>query len=198
MPQLFVSSVATPTGLAAWRPTTAQLVREVSSNRQSAAVPAGIAIHHFTDLFDDRTDVPVVDLHRATTVLTKQVEQALAGRRALEQIRLLVTDPHRIATPDGRSASEFCGAHWPQFLQVAGGRAEAAVEGAGRFGQSTVMQLAALRTASATQPWLGTAQWANRVDVWARNTRFHPKLKRTVRTSPELLDDDLLLELIGN
>ena len=197
MPQLFVSSVATPIGLATWRPTTAQLVREVSSNRQAEAVPAGIAIHHFTDLFDERTDVSLAELHRATTVLTKQVEQALLGQRALDRIQKLVVDPQRIATPDGRSASEFCGAHWPQFIEVAGGRAEAAVEGADRFGQSTVMQLAALRTASATQAWWGTTEWANRVDAWTRSVWFRPKLKHTVRTSPELLDDDLLLDLIG-
>ena len=72
----------------------------------------------------------LADLHRATTVLTKQVRRLLAGDHRLGAIRDTVTDPDRTAMPDGRTASALCGDAWSAVRSVAEDRSAAAVDGA--------------------------------------------------------------------
>ena len=74
----------------------------------------------------------------------------------------------------------------------------AALDGAYRFGEATVMRLAVLRTAESPLPWWGTPAWEQRVGAWSSTVRFAPRLKRSVRQSPELIDDDLLRRILGD
>jgi hypothetical protein len=193
MPQLLASPVA-PTPL---RQTTAQLVRQLGATKVSdIAAPVGVSLHHFTDLLTDRIDLAPTDLHRLTTVLTKQLRRPLNSPDRFESIRSLVIDPDRIATPDGRTAAELCGESWKQVRVVANDRACAAIDGANRFGEATVIRLAVLRTADTQLAWWGTPQWEQRVDVWSSTVRFAPRLKRAVRQTPELIDDELLNKIL--
>ncbi len=142
-------------------------------------------------------DVTTIELHRITTILTKQVSRVLGGPAVFESIRSLVTDPNRIAISDGRTAAELCGPDWDQVRSLAIDRADAAVEGANRYGEATVLQLAAFCTAAARLPWWGTQAWEDRVDVWARSIRFAPRLKRAARHAPELVDTTVLRSILG-
>jgi hypothetical protein len=175
-----------------------QVMQQANTTKlDDIAAPVGISLHQFTELVIDRVDTELIDLHRFTTILTKQVRQALGEADRFSSIRSLVTDPQRIATHDGRTASELCGENWTQVQSASDDRARAAIDGANRFGGETVMLLAELRTAESTRPWWGTREWEQRVDAWSNTVRFAPKLKREVRQAPELLADDLLLEIIG-
>lgn len=190
--------LASPAAPSQSRQTTAQLMQQASmTNLDSIAAPVGISLHQFTELVIDRVDAELIDLHRFTTILTKQVRQTLDDADRFGSIRSLVTDPQRIATPDGRTAGELCGENWTQIRLASDDRARAAIDGANQFGDNTVMLLAELRTAECDRPWWGTVEWERRVDTWSSTIRFAPKLKREVRYAPETLADDLLLEIIG-
>ena len=195
MSHLLVSPVAS----APLRQTTAQLVRQVNATKISdVAAPVGVSLHHFTDTVADRLDLTLSDLHRITTILTKQIRRTLNGTDKFEAIRSLVIDPDRIATQDGRTAAELCGVHWSHVRIVANDRACAALDGAYRFGEATVIRLAVLRTAETPLPWWGTSEWEQRVGAWSSTVRFAPRLKRAVRQSPELIDEDLLRRILGD
>lgn len=134
---------ASPAAPTHWRQTTAQLMRQASTTKlDNCATPVGIALHQFTELVIDRVDAELTDLHRFTTIMTKQVRQALGEVDRFSSIRSLVTDPERIATPDGRTASELCGENWAQIRSASDVRARAAIDGASQFGDETVMLLA--------------------------------------------------------
>jgi hypothetical protein len=189
---------ASPAAPTRWRQTTAQLMQQANTTKlNGTAAPAGIALHQFTELIIDRVDAELTDLHRFTTILTKQVRQALGDADRFSSIQSLVTDPERIATHDGRTASELCGENWTHIQSASDARARAAIDGAHRFGDDTVMLLAELRTAESERPWWGTNEWDQRVDDWSGTVRFAHKLKRQVRLAPELIADDLLFEIIG-
>ncbi len=194
MTSLLARSVAPPL----WPPTTAQLVIQARTRSSSDVSPVlGTALHQFTDVVIDQIDVETVDLHRFTTILTKQMQQAFRTRHKFVALRSLATDPRRIASPDGRTAADVCGSSWNKVRQVSNDRAVAAIDGAHRFGEATVIQLAVLRTAECEIPWWGSLEWEQRVDAWSKTIHFAPKLKRTVAQTPELVADDLLAELIG-
>lgn len=190
--------LANPVPAAALRPTTAQMVRQLGATKISeVAAPVGVSLHHFTDPVMSRIDLTPTELHRVTTVLTKQLRRPLNRADKFEAIRSLVIDPDRIAAPDGRTAAELCGESWQHVRAVANDRACAAIDGAQRFGEATVIRLAVLRTADAQLAWWGTPQWEQRVDAWSGTIRFAPRLKRSVRQAPELIEDDLLHEIIS-
>jgi len=191
-------ALASHTAPATWRPTTAQLVRRADVTKtDDNTAPLGISLHHFTDLVTDRIDLTALDLHRVTTVLTKQVRQALGGPNRFEAVRSLVIDPDRVATPDGRTAAEVCGESWSQIRRITDDRACEAIDGVCTFGEATVIQLAVLRATETRLPWWGTTEWELRVDRWAATLRFASRLKRAVRQTPEMVPDDVLRELIG-
>ena len=99
---------------------TAALLRLVDDTDDGLdLVPAGIALHVFTEPLREHRAVPAAELHRATTVLTKQVKRLLTGDDRLAAIEALVTDPGRQATPDGRTAATLCGRAWPAVVEVA-------------------------------------------------------------------------------
>jgi hypothetical protein len=88
-------------------------------------IAVGLSLHLFTELVREHLDLADTDLHRATTVLTKQVIDTLArqlttGKDPLEAIQRLITDPARRAHPDGRTAEELCGAAWSAACRCCG------------------------------------------------------------------------------
>jgi hypothetical protein len=193
MSQVLASQVAP----SPWRLSTTQIDLGSLPQVSAIAAPIGISLHHFTELVSRHLDVTTVELHRVTTILTKQVSRVLGGPAVFESIRSLVTDPDRIAISDGRTAAELCGQEWAQVRSLAIDRADAAVEGANRYGEATVLQLAAFCTAAARLPWWGTQAWEDRVDAWARSIRFAPRLKRAARHAPELVDAAVLRSILG-
>ncbi len=194
MSQVLASPIAAP---APCRLTTAQILHSASTpSAWTSAAPTGVSLHQFTELLEHHLELTELELHRATTILTKQIKQALDGPATFRSIRALVTDPDRIATVDGQTALELCGFAWHQIRSQAADKADAALDGAERFGERTVLQLAVLRTIQCQIPWWGTQQWESRVNAWSRTVRFSSGLKRTVRCSPELVADDVLHEII--
>ena len=155
-------------------------------------VPVGIALHSFTDAARQHTELPFTDLHRATTVLTKQIDRVLADVGRLHAIHDLVTDPRREALPDGRTASMLCGDAWPVVVAVAHERASAALEGARTFGETAILRLAATRAAMPTSPWWGTRGWTELVDRWASDHRNGRRAVASLLRSPETADAELL------
>lgn len=195
MSQILASPVATGSPC---RLTTAQVLRRATTPAPgTSAAPTGVALHQFTELAELHLDLTPLELHRCTTILTKQIKQALGGPARFDAVRVLVTDPDRIATTDGRSALALCGFSWHQIRSHAADRSVAARDGAERFGERTVLQLAVLRTTVCQMPWWGTPQWETRVDAWSQGIRFAKGLKREVRYSPELVADEVLHEIIG-
>ena len=85
-------------------------------------IAVGLSLHLFTEIVHGRVDLSVTDLHRATTVLTKQLLGALiqhGQRDPLRDVLQLVTDGDREAMPDGRSAEDLCGLDWPAVRNAA-------------------------------------------------------------------------------
>ena len=176
---------------------TAELFREVTTTEsQQDLVAVGLTLHHFTEVVRDLILIPSVDLHRATTIMTRQAGDALATDDALEAIRRLTTDPDRIATADGQTAAEFCGRAWPRLQATAADRAASALEGARSFGEPTVLHLAATRAVRPQCVWWGTDGWSKRLSDWFAETQPSPRLRATAIASPEFLPDDILAELI--
>lgn len=139
----------------------AQLLSVVGeSERPHDLIAVGTALHTFTDpVRATGIDVDLVELHRATTVLTKQVARVLDSDDRLERLAALVTDESRPATVDGRTARTFCGTAWDDVHAIAVERMEATISGAAAFGETAILRLAATRAADTTAPWWGTPAW---------------------------------------
>lgn len=168
-------------------PTTAQVIRRTDASiARPVYAGLGVALHHFTEALDGSIDP--LDLHRATTVLTKQVCRLLDEDDALDKIRGLVTDPRRVAMPDGTRATELCGGSWDEIHELADRRSAASCDGAEEFGLEAIVNLAAVRGVGAEQPWWGTAAWRDRVE----RTPVPPDDRMLLLERPELADDDLL------
>lgn len=176
----------------------AQLLRFVEQDEHFNLVPVGVSLHDFSEPARRLCGLPAAVLHRATTVLTKQVKAALTSDHRLEAIRGLVTDPYRPALPDGTIARTLCGEHWTEVRAVAEQRAAAAVEGATTFGEAAILRLAATRAAMPSCPWWGTRGWTVLVDTWSR--REPAAGRRSVAPlllEPEFADDELLTAILG-
>jgi hypothetical protein len=178
-----------------WRPTTATILRQLDV-RPRRLVALGIALHHVVEPLDAAVELPAVELHRATTVLTKQVLRELDRDDPLAAVHLLLTDPARLATVDGRTARQLCGTAWPIVRDVALDRSTAAIAGADRFGTDAVLQLAALHAARSEAPWWGTRAWDDAVDAWQEAGRISPRLHDALRRTPESVDVGLLGRLL--
>lgn len=173
---------------------TAALLRLVDDDGALDLVPAGIALHVFTEPLRDHVRIGTVDLHRATTVLTKQVKRLLSGDDRLPSIAALVTDPSRQATPDGRTAAQLCGRAWPAVRAVATERSAASIDGAEAFGETAILRLAATRAAAPACRWWGTTGWVELVERWASDAS-HAQSRRLVTSllrTPELVADEIL------
>lgn len=174
---------------------TARAIAQFDRLTDRATVAAvGVALHHFTDPLGLHPDV---SLHRATTVLSKQARPLIDRPDGLVALRELVIDPHRVATPDGRTAAEFCGEDWEEVRDVAFDRATSACEGAETFGQMALLNLAVIRGVNARHPWWGTVSWNHHVDAWADLRRPSRRQRASVLADPELASDDVLLDVLS-
>ena len=182
------------------RVTTAQLLERTSSAgaRADALAPVGLALHHFTDTITGRSVMSNVELHQATTVLTKQAQRCLDGNDWLRAIRALVVDPDRPALGDGRTAQQVCGAAWPSVLHVAMQRSNLALDDAARYGDATILKLAVLHGCGANALWWGTAPWQRRVDEWSARHGAGRRTHEVLTLSPEHVDRDVLAAVIAD
>ena len=151
-------------------------------------VAVGLALHLFTETVYGRVDLTLTDLHRATTVLTKQVLHALihhVEQDPLPAVLRLVTDAERESMPDGRTASELCGLEWPAVRNAAFLRAEQSIRGAVDFGVEPMMRLAASRAIVAPTPWWGTPEWRRRLNEFQSSQTMGSLEQLTLATAPE-------------
>lgn len=178
--------------------TTARTIARLSSAPRTTRdlAPLGIALRHFTEPVLTHLDVDRVRIHRATTVLTKQVAAAMTGEQPLAGLRVLLTDPHRVATPSGVGAREFCGTAWASIADIAGHRLDEIAAGVAQFGEVSVLRLAALHAADAMSPWWGTGEWETRVARWLDVAPEGSLFRLALLQAPEHVDDAILRELL--
>ena len=194
------SHIVTPRRSRPTRPTTADLLRGLRAtlppDGAADLAHVGIALHHFTDLMPAESGASTIELHRATTLLTKQVRSTIGAAADFDLVRGLVTDPDRIATPDGRTATEFCGNGWGFVRDRADERATAGIAGSTTFGDACVLQLAALHASCSDRPWWGTAGWRRVVDSWLHDHHCTASVRTALVQAPESVDSDILGSLL--
>ncbi len=179
------------------RPLTTDLFRAIqTAERANDLVAVGLALHYFTEIVRELEPIAPVELHRATTILSKQTGRLLADHGSLDEIHALMTVNDRIATADGRTVEQFCGAIWPTVRSLAAERCVSAIDGANSFGETAVLHLAATRAVQPRCVWWGTDGWAKRVDEWSASTRAGRRLVSMLKTAPEHVDDDVLSDVI--
>lgn len=160
-------------------------------------VSVGIAVHHLTECMQHETQLDLVEAHQATAILTKQISAVLDQDRPLDAVRQLVTDPHRIATSDGRTAATAFGHAWRSIQHVAMGRSQAAIDGALEFGVSAILTLAATRAASSDCVWWGTPGWSRRVQAWSRAAEGTALLEDALMHAPEYVEIDIVTDVLA-
>ena len=163
-------------------------------------IAVGLALHLFTEIVYGRVDLAVTDLHRATTVLTKQVLEALihhAEHDALRTVLRLVTDGERESLPDGRTARDLCGDEWPAVRCEAYSRAEQSIRGADDFGVEPMLRLAASRAIVDPTPWWGTPAWRERLNEFQSSNTMGALEHLTLGTAPEYAPEDSLLAIVA-
>lgn len=171
-------------------PTTAQLIHRTDASIARPLYAAlGVALHHFTEMLVDV--IEPLELHRATTVLTKQVCELLDEDDSLEAISRLVTDPTRVALPDGRHAIDVCGDSWEELRAIATRRSMASHRGAEEFGLDAILNLAVVRSVGADEPWWGTPLWKQRVGSIPADA-LTDDMRAILSDEPELAPDDVL------
>ncbi len=152
--------------------------------------------HHGLDDLDHLRDVGDSTHH---AVDAPGGDGAGDDRGALDVVRSLVTDPARIATADGVVAAEFCGEAWDDIARQAEDRAVAAIEGAGTYGTTPILRLAATRAAQTRLPWWGTPEWAALVEQAVAQQSVPEELRVTLLRAPEHVGIDLLARVLhGN
>lgn len=191
-----VRTLPVPRGRVESAPTTAQLIHRTDATvARPLYASLGVALHHFTEILGDAVDP--LEMHRATTVLTKQVLALLDQDDALDAIHRLVIDPARSAMPDGRRAVEFCGDRWSKVCAVATQRSIASCEGADEFGLDAILNLAVVRSVGATEPWWGTPMWVQRVELLPADA-IDASARSLLLNEPELADDDILAMVLDD
>jgi hypothetical protein len=163
-------------------------------------VAVGLALHLFTEIVFGRVALTITDLHRATTVLTKQVLDALIRHEEQDPLRAvlrLVTDAERESMPDGRTACDLCGLAWPTVRNAAFVRAEQSIRGAVDFGVEPMMRLAASRAVVAPTPWWGTPAWRDRLTRYQSSHAMGSLEQLTLGTAPEYAPEASLLALFA-
>lgn len=163
-------------------------------------IAVGLALHLFTEIVYGRIELSVTELHRATTVLTKQVIRALIHHDQQDPLRAvlrLVTDAHRESMPDGRTACDLCGLSWPAVRNAAFARAEQSIRGAADFGVEPMMRLAASRAVVAPTPWWGTPAWRDRLTRFQSSHTLGSLEHLTLGTAPEYAPEESLLAIVA-
>ncbi|NNE11146.1 MAG: hypothetical protein HKN41_02750 [Ilumatobacter sp.] len=181
-----------PRGLAALPPERSD---EPLSDREQVLAALGFALHHLTEPLG--AAVSMLDMHRATTVLTKQIATALGADGAVADVARLLTDPQRVAMVDGRTALELCGPTWHYVASTSGERVDAALSGVDRFGPRVVARLAYLRGLQANGPWWGTTTWAEHAERWFDEHRLAPRLRSALLRRPERVDDAIVADILN-
>lgn len=161
---------------------------------RATAASVGVALHHFTEPLGE---LPTLQLHRATAVLSKQARPLIDRPDGLHALETLVTDPTRVALHDGRTAAEICGDRWVVVAEVAAERITSARQGAEVYGQVAVLNLAVIRCVNSRQPWWGTAAWDRSVDAWSLSRRASRRLRRRLIEAPEGVPDEVLHDVLG-
>jgi hypothetical protein len=182
-------------------PATATVIRHaVESSDLDDLVAVGLALHLFTEIVARHVGLSMVDLHRATTVLTKQVNEALVRHSehdALRTVLRLVTDPERAAHPDGRTARELCGNAWPAVRHDAFTRSEQSMQGAVDFGVVPMLRLAATRAIVHQEPWWGTPVWRSRLTDYLTINATTPVEHLTLGSAPEYASETSLVAIVA-
>jgi hypothetical protein len=180
--------------------TPAAMRRAVQGPDLDELIAVGLALHLFTEIVSGRVDLSVTELHRATTMLTKQVLDALihhAERDALRAVLRLVTDGEREALPDGRTASDLCGDAWPAVRCEAYSRAEQSIRGAADYGVEPMLRLAASRAIVDPTPWWGTPVWRRRLNEFQSSNSMRALEHLTLATAPEHAPEESLLAIVA-
>lgn len=180
--------------------TTAQLLERTKSGgvRARELAPVGFALHHFTDIIIGRDVMSHVELHQATTILTKQLQRCLAANDWLQGVQTLVTDPDRPALGDGRTAQQACGVAWQAVLDVAKQRSDLETHEAARYGDTAILMLAALHGCGTDTLWWGTASWRLRVYDWTARHSVGARTRSMLTASPEHVDQETLAAVIAD
>jgi hypothetical protein len=190
-----------PTATVVAPPTTATAIRSaVERDDLDELIAVGLALHLFTEIAGAEVDLPLTDLHRATTVLTKQLSDTLARQPqadVLRQVLRLVTDPERESHPDGRTAEQLCGHAWPAVRHGAYVRAEQSIRGADDYGVVPMLRLAATRAVAHRSPWWGTPAWRSRLSEYLTTEAPGPLTHLSLGRSPEHAPEDRLLAIVA-
>ncbi len=157
-------------------------------------IALGFALHHLTEPLGSA--VSMLEMHRATTMLTKQLLGALEPVDP-RQFRRLLTDPDRTAMPDGRTAREFCGGHWDHVAEMSRRRADDARTGVEMFGSDVVATLAILRGVDAVVPWWSTPAWDRCAEAWFARHDFRTRLLSNLKQRPESVDDSIVADVLN-
>lgn len=175
---------------------TAAVIAQIDISRDRTVIASlGFALHHLSDALGGA--LSELDLHRATTILTKQIAQVIQVDDAVTQIGLLACNPDRVAMPDGRTAAELCGPRWADVAAASQARAVAACEGVESYGNDAVINLAMVRGAQGATPWWGTAAWAHLVELWFDDSMPSPRLRTALKHYPEQVDDSVVAAVLN-
>jgi hypothetical protein len=191
---------ATPESIVAPPATPAAIRSAAQCPDLDELIAVGLALHLFTEIVHDRVDLSVTELHRATTVLTKQVLDVLihhAERDALRTVLRLVTNRERESLPDGRTAFDLCGDAWPTVRCAAYSRAEQSIRGAADFGVEPMLRLAASRAIVDPTPWWGTPAWRERLSDYQSSNTMGALEHLTLGTAPEYAPEESLLAIVA-
>jgi hypothetical protein len=200
--QVIVAPVrpATPEQIAAPPTTPAAILYAAQCPDLDELIAVGLALHLFTEIAYGRVDLPVTDLHRATTVLTKQVLAALIHHVEHDPLRAvlrLVTDAERESMPDGRTACDLCGLAWPAVRNAAFLRADQSIRGAVDFGVEPMLRLAASRAIVDPMPWWGTPVWRDRLSEFQSCHTMGALEHLTLGSAPEYAPESTLLAIVA-
>lgn len=191
---------ATPDPIAAPPTTAAAVLYAAQCPDLDELIAVGLALHLFTEIAYGRVDLSVTELHRATTVLTKQVLDALIHHVEQDPLRAvlhLVTDADRESMPDGRTACDLCGFAWPAVRNAAFMRAEQSIRGAIDFGVEPMLRLAASRAVVDPTPWWGTPVWRERLTEFQSCHTLGALEHLTLGAAPEYAPEHSLLAIVA-
>ena len=191
---------ATPEQIAAPPTTPAAILYAAQRPDVDELIAVGLALHLFTEIAFGRVDLSVTDLHRATTVLTKQVHELLIHHVEQDPLRAvlrLVTDAERESMPDGRTACDLCGLEWPAVRNAAFVRAEQSIRGAVDYGVEPMLRLAASRAVVDPMPWWGTPVWRDRLIEFQSSHAMGSLEHLTLGSAPEYAPEASLLAIVA-
>ncbi len=177
----------------------AHLLRVASAQTEPLrTIALGISIHLLADPLLQETELGLIQIHRATTTLTKQVLSELSEGAGLRALRPLLLDPDRPALPDRLPIRELCAGSWERVESWTADRLDVAIADAGMYGDQAVLRLAATRAVRPAFPWWGTAEWQSVVEQWIRHGRRSRALQRALLEAPEAVEPVLLAAALSS